>query len=259
MFIAQTWLKELEREFCLDLVKDSSETLIWLEELNTRPKVDKKNYTPFTFDFESLYDSLDPKLVLTALRSAMDLTRSQWTKEFKDWIIDLVQLSIDASIGEFHERFFRQRNGLPTGGSLIVEIANITVFYVLKQVLFDNDTLCQDIVSVKRYIDDGIGIHTMTKRRFDCSKNKISSGVSQYGLKIKESDWLVPSNRDDPINFLDINIWFDKDCALQTYIRNPQTLEVSSILTAVIQIIHLLVLFILKEFASAESSMMMIA
>lgn len=103
VYIAQTWLKDLEKDFYLDLVKDTTETLIWLEQIDDTVDKDKRNFTPFTFDFEALYDSLSPKLVLMALRTAMDLTRPQWTVEFKDWLIDLVQLSIDASIGVFRQ------------------------------------------------------------------------------------------------------------------------------------------------------------
>ena len=51
----------------------------------------------------------------------------------------------------------------------------------------------KDIVSIKRYIDDGIGIHTMTARQFDVWKLSISAKVLKFGnLKIKESDWSVP-------------------------------------------------------------------
>ena len=176
-------------------MKDSTEALVWLQDIDDLARSCKKSLTPFTFDFEALYDSLDPKLVLTALRTAMNTNRPQWRIEFKDWIVDLVQLSIDASIGEFSGRFFRQKKGLPTGGSLIVEIANITVCYVLKRVLYNNDTMMRDIVSIKRYIDDGIGIHSMTKRKFDTWKNRVSSDVAEYGFKIKDSDWLVPSEK----------------------------------------------------------------
>ena len=95
----------------------------------------KRKFCPFTFDFASLYDSLSPKLVLKAVRVAMDTCRTDWTTQFKDWIIDLIQLSIDASIAEFDGKLYKQLDGLPTGGSLIVQIANITVFFALKEVL----------------------------------------------------------------------------------------------------------------------------
>ena len=184
----------------------------------------KKNVTPFTFDFESLYDSLDPELVKTALRAAMNSCRSHWPAELKDWILQLVQLSISASIGEFHGKFYKQRSGLPTGGSLIVEIANITVYYVLKEVLYDNPDLMKDVLAIKRYIDDGVGVHTMTERSFGIWKNKISAEVYRFGrLTIKESDWSTPEVRWGPVNFLDIKFWFDRDQNLQTDLYKKPT------------------------------------
>ena len=81
----------------------------------------------------------------------------------------------------------------------------------------------KDIVSIKRYIDDGIGIHTMTKRRFCVLKNTISKGVLTFGLKIKESDWSEPNENHAMINFLDINFSFDKQNQLQTDLYKKPT------------------------------------
>ena len=156
-----------------------------------------------------MYDSLDPKLVLTALQEAMDTCRP-WPPALKSWIKDLVAHSIKSSIGEYKGRYFKQKKGLPTDGSLIVEVANITVCYVLKKVLYEDKSLMKNIVAIKRYIDDGVGIHTMTKRTFDSWRNKISSKVLNFGgLKIKDDDWNVPVDKFGPVNFLDINFWLD--------------------------------------------------
>ena len=81
----------------------------------------------------------------------------------------------------------------------------------------------KDIVSIKRYIDDGIGLHTMTPRRFDIWKMHISSLVSNDGLIIKKDDWSVPKTKFSMINFLDINFSFDKNNALQTDLYKKPT------------------------------------
>ena len=150
VYIANKWLKDLEKDFCTDLVKDTNESLRWLEKINSLDKSKKRRISPFTFDFESLYDSLDPNLVFKALQEAMDVCRPEWQKKFKTWILDLVKLSVEASIGEFDGKFFKQLGGLPTGGSLIVEIANITVFYVLKHTLYNKKHLMKDVIDIKR-------------------------------------------------------------------------------------------------------------
>ena len=87
-----------------------------------------RQFHPFTFDFDSLYDSIDPQLALTALRDAMSCCRDTWTTDFKTWLVELIQLSIESSVVEYKGQFYKALRGLPTGGSLIVQIANISVF-----------------------------------------------------------------------------------------------------------------------------------
>ena len=223
VYVAQKYLKDLEKDYCKDLVKDTTETLVWLEKFNDKSYTDKRSYTPFTVDFQALYDSLSHSLVVKALREALNLHRDDWPTKLKDWIIDLVLLSIEASVGEFMGKFYRQRKGLPTGGSLIVEIANITVYYVLQKSVYSDKSMMKNIVAVKRFIDDGVGIHQMTKRLFDRWKAEVSVRVNKFGLTIKEQDWNVPSEKSEPVNFLDISFWFDKTQSLQTDLYRKPT------------------------------------
>ena len=64
--------------------------------------------------------------------------------------------------GEFIGRFFKAIKGIATGGSISVELANIAVYFVLKNVLFDDPKLMRDVIDVRRYIDDGVGVHIMS-------------------------------------------------------------------------------------------------
>ena len=88
---------------------------------------------PFTFDFDSLYDSISPNLVLIALKDAISYCRKDWNEMFISWLCDIITLSMNASLGEFDGKFFKQLKGIATGGSNCVELANITVFLVLKK------------------------------------------------------------------------------------------------------------------------------
>ena len=203
-------LKDLEKDCCKDLVKDTTASLIWLECCNEKASTSRKSFNPFTFDFDSLYDSIDTQLALTALRDAMSTCRDSWSSDFKQWLVNLIQLSIESSVIEHKGKFFKALHGLPTGGSLIVQVANISVFYVLNKVLYGDKDAMKDIVSIKRYIADGIGIHTMTSRRFELWKASISDKVSKFHLKIKDTDWSVPPEKFKMINFLDINFSFDE-------------------------------------------------
>ena len=74
----------------------------------------------------------------------------------------------------------------------------------------------KDIVDVRRFIDDGVGIHTMTKRVFKGWKSEISKRVAAFHLKIKESDWSEPNTKFGSVNFLDIEFCFDENRSLQT-------------------------------------------
>ena len=97
--------------------------------MNLKAKQSSKNYSPFTFDFDSLYDSLSPSLVITALRDAMDICRPTWSPNLKNWVLNLLHLSIESAVSVIREKFYRPKGGLPTGGSISVEGANITVFF----------------------------------------------------------------------------------------------------------------------------------
>ena len=47
--------------------------------------------------------------------------------------------------------------GVPTGGSLCVQLANITVFYVTNYAVYSKPEMMANVVEAKRYIDDGAG------------------------------------------------------------------------------------------------------
>ena len=87
--------------------------------------------------------------------------------------------------------------------------------------LYSNQEFMKYIVRIKRYIDDGIGIHTMTT--FTVLKTTISKGVLTFGLKIKESDRSEPNENHDMINFLYIEFSFDKQNQLQTGLYKKPT------------------------------------
>ena len=85
----------------------------------------------------------------------------------------------------------------------------------------------RNVVDIKRYIDDGIGVHLMTKRAFETWKKVVSTNVSACGLKIKHSDWNFPDHHNGSVNFLDVKFWFNQeDLVLYRliFIKNPQML-----------------------------------
>ena len=219
VFIQQKWLNDLEKDFCQDLVSDTIETLKWLDEQNSLLSQQTKiNLHPFTFDFESLYDTLSPNLVREALIVASHENRSEWSHEFINCIVDLCDISMQSSFGVFKDIWYKQKNGISTGSSLSVQLADITVYYVLRKCLYNKEELMKLVANngIKRFVDDGVGLFSGSLNEFDSFRNKINIDLRKYGLNIKDDEWKISKQHNDPIHFLDIQIWFDESGQLQT-------------------------------------------
>ena len=71
VFLAKSFMQDLEKDFCDDLLKDTNGALLWLDSIDRKSSPQcKKTLKSFTFDFKSLYDSLKPGLVVEALKVA---------------------------------------------------------------------------------------------------------------------------------------------------------------------------------------------
>ena len=164
-------LKQLEQEFCQDLLLETNDALLWLASTNDLlDQHTKSQQRAFSFDYKALYDSLDPHLVVEAITVAMEECREEWPEEQKKWIIDLVQHSLKSSIGQFGDHFYKQKKGVPTGGSLCVQLANIAVFYLMRKEVYSDPALMANITALKRYIDDGSGFFSGTQAEFSTLK-----------------------------------------------------------------------------------------
>ena len=73
VFLADRFLKSLEKDFCDDLLEDTSSALRWLDlaDRELLPDV-KKQVNSFTFDFKFLDDALEPTLLEEAVKFAMN-------------------------------------------------------------------------------------------------------------------------------------------------------------------------------------------
>ena len=101
----------------------------------------------------------------------------------------------------------------PHRGSLCVQLAYITVFYVLEKLVYSNQELMRQASSVKRYIDDGAGQFTGSTRQFSTWIKKVNEAIAQYGLEIDE---FHVENTGDFVSFLDVKYTFDEQGNLQT-------------------------------------------
>ena len=212
VFLASEYLKSLEKDYCKDLLTDSTDALRWLESVD-ESEDDKYTLRAFTFDFKGLYDSLKPELVREALFDAMSNTRPHWSEEFCKWIVELIDLSLRSSVGCFEDQWYVQKNGIPTGGSLCVQIANITVYYAMNKCVYSNSSMMKRVTTARRYIDDGAGFFNSTKHKFEKWIVNVNKSLDKYGLLIDEYQY---EDVGEYVSFLDIKFCFDDRGHLQT-------------------------------------------
>ena len=119
----------------------------------------------FTLDVEKLYPSIQPDLAMQAIREtlAMDKTTDRKTKKA---IEHFIQLSFENSYVTYQDKCYKSEVGIPTGGSLSRQIADIFLHWILFIKITPNPTLIQAIRFWERFIDDCIGIWRGSKRAF---------------------------------------------------------------------------------------------
>ena len=116
-------------------------------------------------------------------------SRPDWEENFVNWLLQLIDLSVKAGFGKFQNKWYIPKTGIPTGGNISVQLANISVFYALKFSLFSNQLMMENIISVKRFIDDGTGIFKGSSEDFDIWKTLFTTKLKKFNLTIKDEDW----------------------------------------------------------------------
>ena len=152
-------------------------------------------------------------MVIEALNTAMAECRLDWNDDFRNWIIKLVKLSLKAAVGKYEGKWYRQKKGIPTGGSLCVELANITVFYLMRKFVYSNCNLMKNVAHVKRYIDDGAGFFTGSQRQFEFWLRSVNQALKPSCLVIDECTF---EELGICVPFLDIRFCIDLDGKLFT-------------------------------------------
>ena len=120
----------------------------------------------FTLDVEKLYPSIKPKLALMAIKEAFTADKSTNSKT-KQACEELVKFSFDNSYLSYKDETFSSKIGIPTGGSLSRQIADIFLHWVLFVKANPNIPSIEAIRLFKRFIDDRIGIWRSSRRSFE--------------------------------------------------------------------------------------------
>ena len=185
-----------------------------MEHLNNElDESEKRILKCFTFDYKSLYDSLNQTLVIESLKEAISECRPDWSEDFCSWLISLVEMSLKCSIGVFENVWYRQKGGVPTGGSLCVQLANITVYSRMRKLIYLDPILMEKVKSVKRYFDDGAGTYNGSKEEFHNWIATVNQRLAPDGLTIDEYCIKPP---DEFVPFLDVQFCFSSSGELLT-------------------------------------------
>ena len=204
-FLVWRWLADLCKDYASDLVKDTTDALIKIEELNKNGKIKRGNRI-FNIDVVSLYDSLNIELVLVAVSHAMDKCRPDWSISLRSWIKHLIYLSCKSGVVKSKDVWFESKRGIPTGGVPCVDIGNITVFYVLDCLVYQKNVRPTELVSLLRFVDDGLGFWKGSERKFEkWIKTLNESSMSQFGLSFTHEFF----ETNQFAQFLDIKLKFE--------------------------------------------------
>ena len=129
-------------------------------------------------------------------------------------------MSLESSVGIFEGNWYKQKKGVPTGGSLCVQLANITVYSIMRKAVYNDETIMNNIMSAKRYVDDGAGLFNGSSEAFNSWIVSVNEKLCPFGLTIDESCIRPPS---DYIAFLDIQFCFHSAGSLQTDLHTKPT------------------------------------
>ena len=124
------YLTEISRAFCKEeFILDKGELLKNLEQLNESQVLENENVNLFTLDVEKLYPSIQPELALQAIHDALntDETTDNLTKTA---IEKFIKLSFDNAYVAYKDECFKCEIGIPTGGSLSRQIADIFLHWI---------------------------------------------------------------------------------------------------------------------------------
>ena len=201
------YLTEISREFCKEeFILDTSGLISKLESINESKSIVNENVNLFTIDVEKLYPSIQPELALQAIHEALEADTTTDYKT-KDAIKQFIRLSFEHSYVSYQNECFKSKVGIPTGGSLSRQIADIFLHWILYIKMTPKLDLIQAIRYWGRFIDDGIGIWRGTKRSFDNFMKQLNSETSKYGIYFPPNETQFGKS----VHHLDLWVYLDDE------------------------------------------------
>ena len=129
----------------------------------------------------------------------------------KDAIISFIELSVESAYIAFEDKVYKPNVGIPTGGSLSRQIADIFLHWLLFIKIFPKISDVQAIKLWERFIDDCIGIWRGSRRPFHMLLNSMNRETMKYGIKFPINE--VQFGKE--VNFLDLTLYLENDNTIQ--------------------------------------------
>ena len=101
-----------------------------------------------------------------------------------------------------------------------MQLANITVFSIMRTAVYSNEELMKNVINAKRYIDDGAGFYKGNSEEFKNWIDLVNNKLAPFALHIDEST-ICETNQFIP--FLDIQFCFNSEGQLQTDLYTKPT------------------------------------
>ena len=201
------FLTTISKEFYKEeFILDTSDLISNLENLNASQSLQNENVNLFTLDVEGLYPSIQPELALQAIREVLSADKTI-DKNTKNAIAHFIELSFENAYISYKNECFKSKIGIPTGGSLSRQIADIFLHWIMFIKMTPKLNTHQAIQFWKRFIDDCIGIWRGTKRSFDNFVAQLNAETMKYGIKfpIKEIQF------GKSVHFIDLRVYLDNN------------------------------------------------
>ena len=201
------YLTTISRDFCKEeFILDTGDLIKELEEMNESKTLENENVNLFTLDVEKLYPSIQPELALQAIREALSADKST-DKKIKTAIEQFINLSFENSYVTYKNECFKSKVGIPTGGSLSRQIADIFLHWIIFVKMSPKLNTIQAIRFWKRFIDDCIGVWRGTKRSFNNFVTQLNVETMKYGIKFPINEVQFGKS----VHFLDLNVYLDSE------------------------------------------------
>ena len=205
------YLTTISRTFCAEeFILDTGHLIKNMESTNEEGSMENGNINLFTLDVEKLYPSIQPEVAIQAIQETLSADKTT-DKKTKKAIEQFIKLSFEHSYVTYQNECFKSEIGIPTGGSLSRQIADIFLHWILFVKMRPKINSIQFIKFWNRFIDDCLGAWRGTKRSFNNFVTQLNSETTQYGIKFPANEVQFGKS----VHFLDLCVYLEEDNSIQ--------------------------------------------